>query len=197
MVTGKGKLLYGTTRARKQFAMWPSRASERPVAPPWLCRTGAIPARPGGRACQTHHVAEPTPNGAGALCKVVTVLSTRLIPYLSRMTSETEGSDRNRQESESAGQHAFSVSAAGHRLGPEHPLKVETRVRTPLGLPRKPQVRTPDPLGAVEEVRTRPAFVPRPLRTRRDIRTRSDPRMDGPAPSSARHIPPQPLATLL
>jgi hypothetical protein len=55
----------------------------------------------------------------------------------------------------------------------ENTLKVETRVRTPLGLPRKPQVRTPDPLGAVEEVRTRPAFVPRPLRTRRDIRTRS------------------------
>jgi hypothetical protein len=36
--------MYGTTRAREQLAMWPSRASERPVAPPWLCRTGAIPA---------------------------------------------------------------------------------------------------------------------------------------------------------
>lgn len=34
---------------------------------------------------------DPTSNGGGAWCKVLTHVSTRLIPYLTRMTSETEG----------------------------------------------------------------------------------------------------------
>jgi hypothetical protein len=33
--------------------------------------------------------------------------------------------------------------AAGSEIGPENTLKVETRVRTPLGLPAKAQVRRP------------------------------------------------------
>src|SRR5215218_8938409 len=40
------------------------------------------------------------------------LISTRLIPHLSRMTSETEGgSDRKRQETQSAGHRAFPPPA--------------------------------------------------------------------------------------
>jgi hypothetical protein len=37
---------------------------------------------------------------------------------------------------EDAGERPYPASAAGHRIWPGHPLKVETRVRTPLGLRR-------------------------------------------------------------
>ena len=57
------------------------------------------------------------------------------------------GSDRKRQETQSAGHRAFSASGAGHRLGPDHSLKVETRVRTPLGL-RTQTCRSPAKSGA-------------------------------------------------
>jgi hypothetical protein len=59
---------------------------------------------------------------------------TRLIPYLSRMTSKIEG---QRSESTTNQIHmsaALSPSAAGHETRPAHALKVETWVRTPLGL---------------------------------------------------------------
>jgi hypothetical protein len=44
--------------------------------------------------------------------------------------------DGNRPGTESARQPAFSRSLAGHEIGSDHTLKVETRVRTPLGLRR-------------------------------------------------------------
>jgi hypothetical protein len=53
------------------------------------------------------------------------------------------------------------VSAAGHRLNPDHALKVETRVRTPLGLPGQTQVRGPFRLRRADLACSRPAFVPR------------------------------------
>ncbi len=49
-------------------------------------------------------------------------------------TERRRGSDRNQPGTESAGPRPFSASAAGHRIGPGHPLKVETRVQIPLGL---------------------------------------------------------------
>jgi hypothetical protein len=66
--------------------------------------------------------------------KVVVALRRPLIPYLSRMTSKSEGNDRNRPGTGSTGERRISASAAGHAIGPAQPLKVETRVRTPLGL---------------------------------------------------------------
>jgi hypothetical protein len=65
---------------------------------------------------------------------VVTVLRTRVIPYLSRMTSKSDRNDRNRPGTESAGERPHSTSSAGQEIGAVQPLKVETRVRTPLGL---------------------------------------------------------------
>jgi hypothetical protein len=51
-------------------------------------------------------------------------------------------------------------------FGSAQPLKVETRVRTPLGLPGKPQVRGPVRFRPAELSRCRPAFVPRPTASR-------------------------------
>jgi hypothetical protein len=67
-------------------------------------------------------------------CKVVTLFSTRLIPHLSRMTSESEGWRPVRQKLKPQVSAPFSASGAGHSLGRDHALKVETRVRTPSGL---------------------------------------------------------------
>src|SRR5512132_770689 len=61
-------------------------------------------------------------------------------------TRKTRGSDRSQHGTETAVQRPFSRFAAGRKHGPGHALKVETRVRTPLGLPAKPQVRAPSPL---------------------------------------------------
>jgi hypothetical protein len=44
----------------------------------------------GPRSAESPRV-DLTSNGGCGWCKVVTLFSTRLIPYLSRMTSETEG----------------------------------------------------------------------------------------------------------
>jgi hypothetical protein len=93
--------------------------------------------------------------------------SSRIRPANDRETSRNDGDGWS---IESAGQEPNSGIAAGSDVGPEN---TQTRVQIPLGLPGNAQVRTPDPLGAVEAVGTRPAFVPRSLRTRRDIRTRS------------------------
>jgi hypothetical protein len=50
---------------------------------------------------------------------------------------------------------------------------VETRVQIPLGLRGNAQVRGHVRCPGAEPVRSRPAFVPRPLRTRRHIWTQS------------------------
>jgi hypothetical protein len=66
--------------------------------------------------------------------KVVVASASLLIPYLSRTTSKIEG---QRRESTRNGIHrsaALPTFAAGHGIAPAQPLKVETRVRTPLGL---------------------------------------------------------------
>jgi hypothetical protein len=47
----------------------------------------------------------------------------------------------NRRSIESAGQKADSGIVAGSEIGLENTLKVETRVRTPLGLQANAQVR--------------------------------------------------------
>jgi hypothetical protein len=75
-------------------------------------------------------------------CKGGCSLGHPLIPHLSRTTSKI-GSDENRPGTEFTGQRHFPTFAAGHGIGPAQPLKVETRVRTPLGLHGKAQVRDP------------------------------------------------------
>lgn len=62
------------------------------------------------------------------------------IPYLSRMTSKIEGSDRNRLGTESARPGPLSASAAGHGIGRGKPLKVETRVQSRWDYQGKPEV---------------------------------------------------------
>ena len=64
--------------------------------------------------------------------------SSRIRPANDRETSRNDGKCWS---IESAGQGADSAIAAGSEIGPDNTLKVETRVRTPLGLPGKPQVR--------------------------------------------------------
>jgi hypothetical protein len=50
---------------------------------------------------------------------------------------------------ESAGQELDRAISAGSEIGPENALKVETRVRTPLGLPRQ-TCRSQAKFGALE-----------------------------------------------
>jgi hypothetical protein len=59
--------------------------------------------------------------------------SSRIRPANDRETSRNDG---NGWSIESAGQEPDSGIAAGSEIGPENTLKVETRVRTPLGLRR-------------------------------------------------------------
>jgi hypothetical protein len=58
--------------------------------------------------------------------------SSRICPANDRVTSRNDG---NGWSIESAGQEPVSAIAAGSEIGSENTLKVETRVRTPLGLP--------------------------------------------------------------
>jgi hypothetical protein len=58
--------------------------------------------------------------------------SSRIRPANDR---ETSRNDRNGWSIESAGQEPDSSIAAGSEIGSENTLKVETRVRTPLGIP--------------------------------------------------------------
>jgi hypothetical protein len=60
--------------------------------------------------------------------------SFRIRPANDRETSRNDG---NGWSIESAGQEPDSAIAAGSETGLENTLKVETRVRTPLGLPGK------------------------------------------------------------
>jgi hypothetical protein len=62
----------------------------------------------------------------------------------------------------------FPPSAAGHEIGAGHPLKVETRVRTPLGLQAKVQVRGHVQVEQRVSWAVRSAFVPRTTTTRHD-----------------------------
>jgi hypothetical protein len=85
------------------------------------------------RACSRTPSARPHDSKIDS--KVVVASATLLIPYLSRTTTKSRGNDENRPGTESPGQRRFPTVAAGHRTGPAQPLKVETRVRTRLGLP--------------------------------------------------------------
>jgi hypothetical protein len=67
--------------------------------------------------------------------------------------------DRHRPATESSGRRPFPASAAGHEIGLDHALKVETRVRTPLGLPgetRRRRFRLHPGQGADAGLRTTP-----------------------------------------
>jgi hypothetical protein len=69
--------------------------------------------------------------------------SSRIRPANDR---EPSRSDPNGWGNESAGQEPVSDIATGSGIGPENPLKVEARVRTPLGLPGETGNRAgPDP----------------------------------------------------
>jgi hypothetical protein len=57
--------------------------------------------------------------------------SSRICPANDRETLRNDGNGRSIK---SAGQASDSAIAAGSEIGPENTLKVETRVRTPLGL---------------------------------------------------------------
>jgi site-specific DNA-cytosine methylase len=74
---------------------------------------------------------------------------------------ETSRSGRRVSSIEFAGHRPDSANRAGSEIGPENTLKVETRVRTPLGLPGKTQVRGPVRLRRADMACSRPAFVPR------------------------------------
>jgi hypothetical protein len=70
-------------------------------------------------------------------------VSSRIRPANDRETSRNVG---NGWSTESAGQESDSAIGAGSESGPENTLKVETRVRTPLGLPGETGNNTrPDP----------------------------------------------------
>jgi hypothetical protein len=73
---------------------------------------------------------------------------------------------RDRLEHRFAGQEPDSAIAAGNEIGPENPLKVEARVRTPLGLQAKAQVRRLFAFERRVSRDVRPAFVPRTTSTR-------------------------------
>jgi hypothetical protein len=60
--------------------------------------------------------------------------------FIPHDVEKARGTDQN-PEPDVQVNDPFSASAAGHGVGPAHPLKVETRVRTPLGL--DPPVREP------------------------------------------------------
>jgi hypothetical protein len=99
----------------------------------------------------------------------------RLRPANDRGTSRN---DENGRSIESAGQVLDSRIVAGSEIGPENTLKVEARVRIPLGLPgetRHPRSRLHPGQGAAADLQTtpqinqakqdgppvsRPAFVP-------------------------------------
>jgi hypothetical protein len=78
--------------------------------------------------------------GSGHSCQRCASPSSRIRPANDR---ETSGNDGNGRSIESAGQAPDSGIAAGSEIDPENTLKVETRVRTPLGLQAKAQVRLP------------------------------------------------------
>jgi len=82
-----------------------------------------------------------------------------VVPHSSRQRPGDVKKGRKRSSRESAGQNPSSISA-GSETGPENTLKVETRVRTPLGLQRKRR-------------RSRTGLLLRGARTRRSSRTRS------------------------
>ena len=67
------------------------------------------------------------------------------------------------------GQRNFSASGAGHSLGRDHALKVDTRVRTPLGLQAKAQVKPPVQSERRVSLAVRPGFVPRTNATRHGL----------------------------
>jgi hypothetical protein len=72
---------------------------------------------------------ERTPPDRNALQPLVG--SSRIRPANDRETSRNDG---NGWSIESAGQEPDSAIVAGSEIGPENTLKVETQVRTPLGL---------------------------------------------------------------
>jgi hypothetical protein len=88
-------------------------------------------------ACAAVPVDDHAGGGGGAVgAKVVVALRHPLIPYLSRMTTRIEGKRPESTGTRSARHRPHSACAAGHGTAPAQPLKVETRVRTPLGLRR-------------------------------------------------------------
>jgi hypothetical protein len=101
----------------------------RPPAPsyPLTWRTASFPSN---RWSGYGHPATTTP----AMASNPLPRTSRICPANDR---ETLRSDGNGRSIESAGQASDSAIAAGSEIGPESTLKVETRVRTPLGLPGK------------------------------------------------------------
>jgi len=78
--------------------------------------------------------ASARPGRPKTAAKVVVASATLFDPVsIPHDIENRRGSDENRPGTESTSQRRFPTFAAGHGIGPAQPLKVETRVRTPLG----------------------------------------------------------------
>jgi hypothetical protein len=110
-----------------------------------------------------------------------------IIPHSSRQRPGNVKKRWGRPSKESAGQALNSDIVAGGGIGPANSLKVETRVRTPLGLHRKAQV---EALSSLNDDSPLP-FVLHLSRGRRRHVT-SDPPNHGP-PRRRGRSPPSPL----
>jgi hypothetical protein len=91
--------------------------------------------------------------------------SSRIRPANDR---ETSRNDENGWSNESAGQEAHSTIFAGSQIGLENTLKVETRVRTPLGLQARSLAHSSVGLDQRVSHSRRRAFVARPTPIRHD-----------------------------
>ena len=92
---------------------------------------GGPPPPPSNRRSGGGHLALACDDHEPALASNRCPRSSRIRPANDR---ETSRNDRNGWSIESAGQQPDSAIAAGSEIGPDNTLKVETRVRTPLGL---------------------------------------------------------------
>jgi len=81
----------------------------------------------------------------GSLYDSINGLDPALFPHQDEKQVVTTQTD---PATEIPAQNLSSDSAAGHGIGQAHPLKMETRVEIPLGLPAKPQVRSPRSISA-------------------------------------------------